>query len=149
MDEIQQAGALMAHRPTLTLEGAKVALAAAEATARAEGVPLAIAVADTAGNLLAFSRMDGAPLVVIEVVMNKARSAAQLGCPTRVFQDMVNKSGPALLAATNITPLEGGMPIIVDGVVLGSVAASGAASDVDARIAQVGVDAVIAALGSK
>lgn len=128
--------------PTLNLVGAKKALEAAEAAAVERDLRLGIAVADAAGNLIAFVRMDGAPLISISIAAEKARTAAQLGCPTRVFQEIVDKGMPSILAAHGLTPLEGGVPVIVAGAVVGAVAASGAASADDAFVAQCGADAI-------
>lgn len=129
--------------PTLNLAGAKRALEAAEAEARTRELRLCIAVADAAGNLLAFQRMDGALLISVSASIEKARTAALLGCATRQLQDVVDGGTPSLLSLRAMTPLEGGVPIVIDGAVVGAVAASGAAPADDAHVAQCGVDAIV------
>lgn len=129
---------------TLNAAGAKVALAAAEAVARERGVPLSISVVDSAGNLLAFARMDGAAVTSIEASIRKARTAAQLRLPTRVFEDLLLAGNTSLLAFEFVAPSQGGVPVVLDGVVVGAVAASGGSRDDDEIAAQAGADGVSA-----
>lgn len=137
---------LIASLPTLTAKGARIALAAAEAEAARHGWRVCIAVVDAAGNLVAFERRDGAPVPSIELAAAKARTAAQFGLPSKVFQTLVDEGQPSALSARGLTPLEGAVPILLDGVVIGAVGASGAAAAEDAAAAQAGAGALTAAL---
>lgn len=132
---------------TLTSRGAEVALKAAIDEAERMNIRLCVAVVDRAGHLLAFRRMDGAPPPSIDVATAKAQTAALFGVPSKTFQTMVNEGQAAILAVRTLAPLEGGVPIAVDGVVIGAVGASGAAASDDAAAAQAGVDALVALCG--
>jgi glc operon protein GlcG len=131
---------------TLTTAGARIALAAAEAAARAKGAPFSIAVVDAAGSLLGFVRLDGAPVPSIDAAMRKARTAAQFGAPSKVFEDVLKGGVTSLLAFEAVCPSQGAVPIIVDGVVIGAVGGSGGSGEDDEAVAQAGADAVAAAL---
>jgi glc operon protein GlcG len=132
---------------TLSAAGAAAALAAAEAAARGRGLRLCISVVDAAGNLLAFTRMDGAPLGSIEASQRKAQTAALMGVPSKVFEDMLHAGGTALLAFESVCPSQGGAPIILDGVAVGAVGGSGGSGEEDEFAAQAGVAAIAAAAG--
>jgi glc operon protein GlcG len=129
-------------QPRLTLAGAKAALQAAEQTALRNAWPVCIAVCDAAGSLLAFSRLDGAPIGSIDVVLAKSRTAGIFGMPTKTFQGMIDGGRPSLLNVPGACSAEGGVPIIIDGVIVGAVAASGVSSEDDAAVAQAGVNAI-------
>jgi glc operon protein GlcG len=132
--------------PTLTLEGALVAVEAARDHAAALGVEVSIAVVDAAGNLVSFVRTDGAMIVTINAAVAKARTAAQTRLPTRLLQELVDREQPSLLAITQLTPAIGGIPVIHDGNTLGGVGGSGAALDEDEAVARAGAEALLAAL---
>ncbi len=131
----------------LSAEGAKIALAAAERAAIAKGIKVSIAVMDANGNMLAFQRMDGAMLVSIAASQDKAHTAATLGAPSKAFQDIVDQGKPSILAVKGISPLQGGVPITIGGVVVGGIGGSGASAEDDEIIARAGADAVAAAAG--
>lgn len=137
------AAAQLADRKALTLEGAKRMMAAAEAEARTNNWNVAIAIVDQAGDLLMFQRFDEAPLANIEIALAKARTAVRLRQPTKRLEDNVAGGRTTLLAIEGAMPLEGGVPILVDGRVIGAVGVSGVASANDARIAQAGIDALV------
>ncbi len=137
------ATAQLADRKALTLEGAKRMMAAAEAEARANHWNVAIAIVDQAGDLLMFQRFDEAPLANIEIALAKARTAVRLRQPTKRLEDNVAGGRTTLLAIEGAMPLEGGVPILVDGRVIGAVGVSGVASANDARIARAGIDALV------
>ncbi|MCC6670674.1 MAG: heme-binding protein [Planctomycetes bacterium] len=119
----------LAVRPQLTLHGAKQVAAAAVAEARRRSAPgAAIAVADAGGSLLYLERLDGTFPMAGTVSAGKARTAALFQKPTRVFEDVINKGRTAMTALADFTPLQGGVPIVVDGQVVGAVGVSGAAS---------------------
>lgn len=134
-------------QPTLTLEGAKSAVAAALSHARAKHAPGgAIAVVDPAGTLIYLERLDGTFANASAVSIGKARTAALFAKPTRFFEETVNKGRFAMLdvaAVAPFTPLQGGIPIMVDGKVVGAIGVSGAASAAqDEEIALAGAAAI-------
>ena len=126
-------------------DAAMKALAAAEAEAKKNNWFMVIAVVDSGSRLVAFSRMDGAQLGSIDIAMGKAMTANNLRRPTKDLQELVGQGGPnlRLLAAPGVTPLEGGVPIIADGKVIGAIGVSGAASNQDAQCAMADVAAAI------
>src|SRR3546814_577683 len=117
---------------TLTSRGAEVALKAAIDEAERMNIRLCVAVVDRAGHLLAFRRMDGAPPPSIDVATAKAQTAALFGVPSKTFQTMVNEGQAAILAVRTLAPLEGGVPIAVDGVVTCAAGARGEAESAGA-----------------
>jgi glc operon protein GlcG len=127
---------------SLTAAGAELALAAAETEARSKSLTVSIAVVDVAGNLLAFRRMDRAMPATVAAAIQKAQTAAQLGQPSKVLQDLVDGGKPSMLAIEGLRPLQGGMPLIVEGVVVGGIGVSGAAPDQDEGIARSGTEAI-------
>lgn len=132
---------LLAPR-AVAAEGAQRALAAATAEARRQGWAVSIAVVDPAGELLAFVRLDGAPYSSIDVARAKARTAARFRRPTRLLDSALTAGRTAILALDGATPIEGGVPIVVDGQVVGAVGVSGVTSAQDAQVAQAGAAAV-------
>jgi glc operon protein GlcG len=126
-------------------DAAMKALAAAEAEAKKNNWFMVIAVVDSGSRLVAFSRMDGAQLGSIDIAMGKAMTANNLRRPTKDLQELVGQGGPnlRLLAAPGVTPLEGGVPIIADGKVIGAIGVSGAASNQDAQCAMAGIAAAL------
>lgn len=127
-------------------DAAMKAIAAAEAEAKKNNWLMIIAVVDSGSRLVAFSRMDNAQLGSIDIAMGKAMTANNLRRPTKDLQDLVGQGGPnlRLLAAPGVTPLEGGVPIIADGKVIGAIGVSGAASNQDAQCAMAGAAAAVA-----
>ena len=128
---------------TVSAEGARKALQAAEAEARKQGWALSIAVVDPAGELVAFLRMDGASASSVDISRGKARTAARFRRPTKALEDAVAGGRAALTTFEGMTLVEGGVPIVVDGQVVGAVGVSGASSAQDAQVAQVGAAAVV------
>ena len=126
---------------SLTLDDVKHIAAAAESEARACGWAVSIAVCDAGGHPLWLQRMDGAPLMSAAVAPEKARTSVLSGRPSKAFEDMVNNGRIAALAMP-VVPLEGGEPIIVDGLVIGAVGVSGVKAGEDAQVAQAGVAAL-------
>ena len=126
-------------------DAAMKALAAAEAEAKKNNWFMVIAIIDSGSRLVAFSRMDGAQLGSIDIAMGKAMTANNLRRPTKDLQELVGQGGPnlRLLAAPGVTPLEGGVPIIADGKVIGAIGVSGAASNQDAQCAMAGIAAAL------
>jgi glc operon protein GlcG len=128
----------------ISLEQAKKVIAGAEAEAKKNGWNVVIAVLDSGGHLVMLQRLDGAQLGSIEVAKEKAYSAVLFRRPTKVFQDLVGQGGPnlRLLRLSGASVLEGGIPIIVDGKLIGAVGVSGVASEQDAQTAQAGAEAL-------
>lgn len=127
---------------TLSAEGARQAVLAAEAEAKKQGWEVSIAVVDPAGELLAFHRMDGASPASIENARGKARTAARFRRPTRAYDSIISGGRTGLLNFDAMTPVEGGIPIVVDGVVVGAIGVSGATSAQDAEVARAGAAVV-------
>lgn len=134
------------YGPPITLEMAKKVIAAAEAEATRNNWPVAIAVLDSGGHLVALHRLDNTQLISIRVSESKAHTALSFKLPTKALEDAVTAggSGARLLALTNIAPFEGGLPIIVDGKIIGAIGVSGVLSAQDAQVAKAG----LAALGN-
>src|SRR5207237_5661493 len=126
------AGAVEAQtveKRTLTLEGARKAIAGAQAYAAKVGAPGGvIAVVDDGGNLVALERLDGSFPAGARVSIGKARTAVLFKKPTRFFEELINKGRTAMTAVDDFTPLIGGVPIIIGGEVVGGIGVSGAAS---------------------
>ena len=127
---------------TVSSDGAMRALLAAQAEATAKGWLMSIAVVDPAGELLAFARMDGASPASIQNALGKARTAARFRRTTQVYDSLVSNGRTSLLNFENMTPLEGGVPIVVDGVVVGAIGVSGATAAQDAEVARAGAAVV-------
>lgn len=128
---------------TLTLEGANQALAAAIAKAKERGAGGAIAVVDSGGSLIAFQRIDGTFAAGATVSVGKARTSALFKKPTKAFEDAINGGRTALAAVHEMTPLQGGVPIVVNGEVVGAIGVSGAHSQQeDEEIALAGAGAI-------
>src|SRR5262245_16523898 len=128
----------------IALDAAKKAAVAAAAEARKNSWNMAIAVVDTGGYLVYFEKMDNTQTGSVAVAIDKARSAALFRRPTKVFQDGVAAGGEGLrlLKLAGATPVEGGLPLIVDGKLVGSIGVSGVTSQQDNQIAKAGADAL-------
>lgn len=115
--------------PSLSLDGARKVIAAAKIDAAARQAPGGvIAVVDSGGNLMALERLDGTFAAGANISIGKARTAALFKRPTRVFEELINKGRTAMTALADFTPLQGGVPIVIDGRIVGGVGVSGAAS---------------------
>jgi uncharacterized protein GlcG (DUF336 family) len=147
---LQFAAAASAQVPqygaSVTLEQARKALAAASAEARKNQWPVAIAVVDTAGQLVAYERMDNTQTASVLVSQDKAVSAAMYRRPTKVFQDLVAGGGLGVRALNlrGASTVEGGLPLVIDGKIIGAIGVSGVNSDQDSVVAKAGVDALAA-----
>jgi glc operon protein GlcG len=117
-------------------------LAAARSEALKNGWAVSIAVVDDGGHPLALERLDGCAPIGAYISTEKARSAAIGRRETKGFEDMVNGGRSAFLSAPLVTSLEGGVPVIVDGQVIGAVGVSGVKADQDAQVAKAGVTAL-------
>jgi uncharacterized protein GlcG (DUF336 family) len=116
-------------KPSLSLDGARKVITAVKQDAVRRGAPgAAIAVVDDGGNLLAVERLDGTFAAGANISIGKARTAALFRRPTRVFEELINKGRTSMTALTDFTPLQGGVPILHNGLIVGAVGVSGAAS---------------------
>jgi len=122
----------------LTLDAAKRVAAAAEAEAKRRGATVVIVVVDDGGHVLLLERLDDTQVASVEVGIGKARTAAIFRRPSKDFEDQVRNGRVAALALPGATPLQGGIPIIVDGKVLGAVGVSGNTPQEDEDIAKAG-----------
>ena len=130
-------------RKTLTLDGARRAIAAAVAQAHRNHAGGVIAVVDDGGNLMALERVDGTFAAGANISIGKARTAALFQKPTRAFEEIIAKGRTAMVALNDFTPLQGGVPIVVDGQIVGAVGVSGAATaQQDEELAMVAAAAV-------
>ncbi len=116
------------QKKTLNLEGAKRVIAAAQAEARKNNATGVVAVVDDGGNLIALERLDGTFAAGANISIGKARTAVLFKKPTKFFEDVIKNGRTAMVTIENFTPLQGGIPILVDGQVVGGVGVSGAAS---------------------
>jgi glc operon protein GlcG len=135
------------QKRTLSLEGAEKAIAAAKVEAAKLQAPGGvIAVVDDGGNLMALERLDGTFAAGANISIGKARTAVLFKKPTRVFEELINSNGKGrtvMAALENFTPLIGGIPIVMDGEIVGGVGVSGAASaDQDEKLAIAGANAL-------
>lgn len=133
-------------RRQLTYDGAALAIAAAVARAREIGVPQNVSVVDAGGNLLAFARMDGARFLAQHSSFSKARTAASLGMETGQLPPQFGVD-LALATGERSINLVGGLPIVVDGELVGAVGVSSGADDEDLAVAEAARAAVLAAVG--
>ncbi len=117
-------------------------LSAARNEAQQNGWAVTIAVVDDGGHLLALERLDGAPANSAYIAPEKARSSALSRKETKALEDMVNGGRTAFVTAPLMTSLEGGVPVLVDGQVVGAVGVSGVKADQDAQVAKAGIAAL-------
>jgi glc operon protein GlcG len=127
----------------LNMAAIKTMVAASEAKAKELNVGVTICIVDESGNLLFLEKGDGASLNTLQFAQKKARDAAAYGSPSREAAEAVKKGNVEDMAFPNFFPNQGGLPIRVDGQVLGGIAASGAKSEIDEQIAQAGLDALL------
>lgn len=127
----------------LTLENAKKAATAAAAEARKNNWTMAIAVVDPSGTLVYYEKMDNTQNGSAKVAIDKARTAALFKRPSKVFQDrLAAGNAQGILKLEGALPIEGGIPLVIDGHIVGAIGVSGDTSDHDGQCAQMGVDAL-------
>ncbi|MFN0191805.1 MAG: GlcG/HbpS family heme-binding protein [Aestuariivirga sp.] len=129
-------------KKSLNLAVAKKIAAAAEAEARKNNWNVVITVLDDGANLIYLQRMDGTQIGSVDVAIAKGASAVKFKRPTKVFEEAVKGGRNAILKLPGAIPVEGGEPIMVDGVLIGAVGVSGVQSDQDGIIARAGVAVV-------
>jgi uncharacterized protein GlcG (DUF336 family) len=131
----------MKQRPMLTLEDCKKISAAAEAEARKNNWNVCIAILDDGGHLLHLARMDGATPANARIAVAKGRTAAETRRSTGNWQERIAKR-PEMLGMPEVTPVQGGLPIVVEGICVGGVGVSGVQSHEDEQIAAAGIKAL-------
>ena len=131
----------MIKRPALTLDDCRKISAAAEAEAKKNNWNVCIAILDDGGHLLHLVRMDGASPANARIAVEKGRTAAESRRSTAAWQERI-RTRPELLRMPEITPVQGGLPITVEGGCVGGVGVSGVQSHEDEQIAKAGIDAL-------
>jgi glc operon protein GlcG len=136
-------GQTLTTRKQLTLEAAKQIAAAAEVEARKNNWNVVIAIVDEGGHLIYLQRMDETQVASTEIAPQKARTAAMFKRPSKVFEDRANSPGGVnILALPGVVASEGGLPILVDGKVIGGIGVSGVLSSQDGQVAKAGLEAL-------
>ena len=132
--------AQLSTKKSLTLAAAKEIGSAAEAKARELNFTNSIAVIDDGGNLIYLVTMDGTQIGSINVAQQKALAALRFKRSTKLFQDMVTSDKPHMAFLPGAVPVEGGLPLVVEGQIIGAIGVSGMPSDKDGIVAQAGAD---------
>ena len=127
------------YGPDITVEMAKKIAAGVVAESKKNNWRMAISIVDNHGFPIYFERMDDTQTASVQIALDKAKAAAMFRRPTKAFEDGIAKGRVALLGLTGATPIEGGVPIMVGGKVIGGIGVSGANSDQDAAAAMAGL----------
>ena len=135
--------AQLADTKMLTADAVKSLLANAEATAKQNKWNVSIAVTDAAGDLLGFLKLDNASTGSVQIAQGKARTAARFGRSTKVYADRILTDTLTILSVDGLVALQGGLPIVVGGKVIGAVGVSGATSAQDEQVAAIAITAVL------
>ncbi len=130
-------------KKSLNLAAIKTMIGAAEAEALQRNVQVTICIVDESGNLLFLQKADGAGLNTIPIAQKKARYAALYRRPSNTAAEQLKGGNLQVLVFPDAFPIQGGLPIQVDGQTIGAIACSGAASEVDEAIAQAAIDALL------
>ena len=132
------------YGPAISLEEAKKAAAPALAEAAKNKWTMAVAIVGPAGNLIYYEKMDNTQLGSAEVAIDKARTAALFKRPSKAFQDALAAGGDGLriLGLKGAVPIEGGIPLVMDGKIVGAIGVSGGTSAQDGQCAKAGADTV-------
>src|SRR5215471_13236529 len=132
------------YGPPITLDQAKKAMTAAEAKATQNNWNVAISIVDSGGHAVMLQRLDGTQLASIRIAEGKARTAVEFRRPTKALEDVIAGGGAGLRYFTvpEVNLMEGGVPILLDGKIVGGIGVSGVHSTEDAKVAQAGADAV-------
>lgn len=147
MNSPAPAPSLILYGPPIDLDAAKRVAAAAGKEADANDWPVVIAVVDSGANLVLLHRHDRAQLASVDIAQAKARTSARMKRSTKLLEDSVIGGGPGLriLALDGVIPMEGGLPLMKDGKVIGAIGVSGVTSTQDGQIAAAGAKALDAA----
>src|SRR5687767_154533 len=134
----------MNYGTPINLDTAKKVTAPAIAEARKNQLTMVVAIVDTAGDLVYLERMDDTQVGSVDVAISKGRSAARFKRPTKAFQDALAAGGEGLriLALNGAIPVDGGLPLVVGGKIVGAIGASGGTSAQDGQVAAAGVAAL-------
>jgi glc operon protein GlcG len=129
---------------SITLDSARKAAAPAIAEAQKNNWRMAVAIVDISGDLVYFEKMDGTQAASVNIAVDKARSSARFKRPTKALQDALAAGGAGLrmLALEGAVPVDGGVPLIADGKIVGAIGVSGGTSDQDGQCAKAGADSV-------
>ena len=133
----------MNNKFTLTLDDAKKIAAAAESEAKCNDWPVVIAIVDDGAHLLHLLRLDNTQFGSIDVAIQKARAAIAFRRPTKVWEEHISDGRMRYLGLPGTLPIEGGLPITVNGQFIGAIGVSGVRSNQDAQVAQAGLDALL------
>ena len=128
------------YGPPITLENAKKVVALALAEARKNNWNMAAAIVDGGGNLVYFEKMDNTLIASINISIEKARSAVLFKGPTKAFEDELRGGGLIVLGVHGAVPLEGGIPLLIDGNIVGAIGVSGESCQQDGQCAKAGPD---------
>src|SRR5256886_16325632 len=137
------ASAQLMDKKALTLDGAKKMAAAAEAEATKNSWRVVIAIVDDGGHLLYLQRTDETQIGSIDIAIGKATTSVALKRPSKAVEDIIAGGRNAFLGVKGITPLQGGLPIMVDNKLVGAIGVSGVTSQQDEQIAKVGLEALV------
>jgi uncharacterized protein GlcG (DUF336 family) len=129
-----------AYGPQIAVETARKLAATAIAEGKKNGWNVAVAIVDTAGDLVFFERMDNTQAAATIVSQEKARTAARFKRPSKAFEDALAGGRQAILGLPGVTPLEGGIPLVIEGKIVGAIGVSGATSPQDGMCAQAAAD---------
>jgi uncharacterized protein GlcG (DUF336 family) len=129
---------------SVNLDNARRIAAAAVAEASKSNLKMAVAIVDTAGDLVYFEKMDGTQVASVNIAQDKARSSVRFKRPTKAMQDVLAQGGAGIrfLALQGAIPVEGGIPLVMNGQIVGAIGASGGTSDQDGQVAKAGADSV-------
>jgi len=129
---------------SVNLDTARKIAAAAAVEAGKNNLKMAIAIVDTAGDLVYFEKMDGTQVASVNIAQDKARSSVRFKRPTKAMQDVLAGGGAGVrfLALQGAVPVEGGIPLVMNGQIVGAIGASGGTSDQDGQVAKAGADSV-------
>jgi uncharacterized protein GlcG (DUF336 family) len=133
---------LMGNTLYITLEGARKMMAAAEAEARKNNWNVVIAIVDAGANLILLQKLDGTQSASINIAIGKARTAVNFKRPSKAMEEMVTNGRLAFLTIEGLLPLQGGLPILWEGKVIGAVGVSGVKSAEDEQVARAAIDAL-------
>jgi len=130
-------------KPSLTLDGAKFIAEHASKKAKEQNWKVIIAVVDSHGYLQYLERMDGVQLGSLDIAINKAKTSALYKRSTKNFEDRIKAGNSPVIMLDDVVAFDGGLPIVVDGHIIGAIGVSGVRSSQDAEISKAGVDAFL------
>ncbi len=130
------------YGPSLNLDTARKVVAAAEAEARKNNWNVVISIVDTGGHVVLVQRLDGTQYGSVDIAIKKAQTATAYRRPTKVFEDRIKAGDAQLTLLPGVMPLEGGVPIVVNGQLVGGIGVSGVTAAQDGQIAKAGADVV-------